>query len=57
MDTAAQATVVGSDWLRSNRPYLQLGEKVSLLNAAKDSQVEGWRLRQQCLLFGDSFHD
>ena len=54
VDTAAQATVVGLDWLRSNRPHLQLGEKVSLLNAAKGSQMEGWKLRQQCLIFGDS---
>ncbi len=33
---------------------MQLGEKVSLLNAAMGSQMEGWRLRQQCLIFGDS---
>ncbi len=33
---------------------MQLGEKVSLLNAAKGSQMEGWRLSQQCWIFGDS---
>ncbi len=47
VDTAAQVTVVSLDWIRENRPSVRMGEKISLLNAAKGSTMEGWRLAAQ----------
>ncbi len=47
VDTAAKVTVVSLDWVRENRPSVRMGEKISLLNAAKGSLMEGWRLADQ----------